>query len=270
METATVKNRSMQKSMDSILQDALDILESDDGKSFEEKKALLLRMLSDKQDALLAGRLVDIAIAGKNAAQIRDSFWKFGKEIAAPNGITLRKVSTADRDVFLALQRCYSPTPAMLEQEAYQNMLWSEHTEQKSLMLSIYKHGVYVGYCGIQDLSKKIWEISVELLPKNTKQGIGYVAISAMLDTIRDRLGMTKYRVRIEPTNQSSQRLFEKLGAVPNGISELWVHDREDLDQLENDGLQLIDDTLIAVAEKFAVEPRKLLSHVLEYKLTWQ
>ena len=149
-------------------------------------------------------------------------------------------------------------------------MLWSEHTEQKSLMLSIYKHGVYVGYCGIQDLSKKVWEISIELLPESTKQGVGYVAISSMLDTMRDRLGKTKYRIRIEPTNQSSQRLFEKLGAVPNGVSELWVHDREDLDQLENDSLQLIDDTLTSVAEKFSVEPRTLLSHVLEYKLTWQ
>ena len=83
-------------------------------------------------------------------------------------------------------------------------------------------------------------------------------------------MGKTKYRIRIEPTNQSSQRLFEKLGAVPNGVSELWVHDREDLDQLENDSLQLIDDTLTSVAEKFSVEPRTLLSHVLEYKLTWQ
>ena len=259
----------MQKSMDSVLQDALDILEADDGKSFEEKKAELLRMLNEKQEALLAGRRVDKAIAGKSAAQIRNSFWKFGKEIEAPNSITLRKVSTDDRDGFLALQRFYSPTPAMLEQAAYQNMIWSEHTEQKSLMLSIDKNGIYTGYCGIQDLSKKIWEISIELLPENTKQGIGFAAITAMLNELRKRLGVSEYRIRIEPTNHASQRLFEKLGAVPNGISELWVHDQEDLEQLENDSIHLIDEALISVAKKFAVEPRTLLSHVLEYKLTW-
>ena len=270
MGSNTVKNRSMQKSLESILQDALDLLEADDGKSFEEKKAAVILMLTDIEDALLVNKLMDIASTEKSASQIRETFWGFGETIELPTEIVLRKVRDVDREGFLALQRYYSPTPAMLAQEAYQNMLWSEHTEQKSLMLSIYKHGGYVGYCGIQDLSKKVWEISIELLPESTKQGVGYVAISSMLDTMRDRLGKTKYRIRIEPTNQSSQRLFEKLGAVPNGVSELWVHDREDLDQLENDSLQLIDDTLTSVAEKFSVEPRTLLSHVLEYKLTWQ
>ena len=270
MGSNTVKTRSMQQSMDSFLQDTLDILEADDGKSFEEKKAVLLRMLTDKQDSLLAKKVVDIAIAENSASQIRESFWGFGDEIELPNGITLRKVSESDRDGFITLQRIYSPTPAMLEQEAYQNMIWSEHTEQKSLMLSIDKNGDYAGYCGIQDLSKKVWEISIELLPANTNQGIGFDAISATLSELRKRLGVFEYRVRIEPTNHASQRLFEKLGAIPNGISELWVHDQEDLKQLENDSMHLIDEALISVAKKFAVEPRTLLSHVLEYKLTWQ
>ena len=206
MGSNTVKNRSMQKSLESILQDALDLLEADDGKSFEEKKAAVILMLTDKEDALLVNKLMDIASTEKSASQIRETFWGFGETIELPTEIVLRKVRDVDREGFLALQRYYSPTPAMLAQEAYQNMLWSEHTEQKSLMLSIYKHGGYVGYCGIQDLSKKVWEISIELLPKSTKQGVGYVAISSMLDTMRDRLGKTKYRIRIEPTNQARWR----------------------------------------------------------------
>ena len=270
MNTESFAEYAVKNTIDDTLQEALDILDADDGKSFEEKKAAVIRMLTDKEDALLVNKLMDIASTEKSASQVRETFWGFGEVIELPDDTALRKVSNADREGFLSLQRYYSPTPTMLEQEAYQNMVWSEHTEQKSLMLSIYKHGVYVGYCGIQDLSKKVWEISIELLPESTKQGIGYAAVSSMLDTIRDRLGKTKYRIRIEPTNHASQRLFEKLGAVPNGVSELWVHDREDLDQLENDSLQLIDDALIAVAEKFAVETRILLSHVLEYKLTWQ
>ena len=107
------------------------------------------------------------------------------------------------------------------------------------------------------------WNLSV-------LQGIGSIAIPAMLDELRDRLGVITYRIRIEPTNYVSQRLFEKLGAVPNGISELWLHDPDDLAQLEEEGMHLIDETLIAVAMKFDVEPRALLSHVLEYKLTWE
>lgn len=148
-------------------------------------------------------------------------------------------------------------------------MIWSEHTEQKSLMLSIEKDGIYAGYCGIQDLSANIWEISIELLPEYTNQGIGFAAITAILNALRDRLGVSEYRVRIDPKNHASQRLFEKLGAVPNGISELWIHDAQGLEQLEVENIHLIDDALTAVAKKFAVEPRALLSHVLEYKLIW-
>lgn len=270
MGNETVRKRSFKKSLDTILQNVLDLLEADDGKTFEEKKELAIQMLTEKEDALLASKLVDMAFAEKSAAQIRESFWNFGEEIPASNEIILRKVRESDREGFLALQKIYSSTPSMLAQEAYQNMVWSEHTEQKSLMLSIEQDQNYVGYCGIQDLSKPLWEISIELQPEKIRQGIGSAAIPAMLDALRERLGVTEYRIRIEPTNHASQRLFEKLGAVPNGISELWLHDPEDLDQLERDNMHLVDDALISVAEKFSVEPRMLLSHVLEYKLIWQ
>lgn len=53
-------------------------------------------------------------------------------------------------------------------------------------------------------------------------------------------MGVKKFRVKIDADNYASQRLFEKLGAIPYGI-----------------------------AEQFGVEPRKLLSHVLEYELNW-
>ena len=267
MNQETVRKRSMQKSLDTILQNVLDMLEADDGRSFEEKKEQAIRMLTEKEDSLLVNKLVDLAIAEKSASQIRESFWSFGEEILLSNGICLRNVRASDREGFLALQKHYSSTPAMLAQEAYQNMVWSEHTEQKSLMLSIEQDQAYIGYCGIQDLSKDIWEISIELMPEKVRQGIGSIAIPAMLDELRDRLGVITYRIRIEPTNYVSQRLFEKLGAVPNGISELWLHDPDDLAQLEEEGMHLIDETLIAVAMKFDVEPRALLSHVLELSL---
>ena len=71
------------------------------------------------------------------------------------------------------------------------------------------------------------------------------------------------------PDNYASQALFEKLGAEPNGISEFWIHDEESIRKCEEENLHLIDEKLCKVAKKFEVEPRKLLSHVLEYKLRW-
>jgi len=157
----------------------------------------------------------------------------------------------------------------MLKEEAYCDMAWNEHVEPKALMLTILKDGTYIGYCGIKNTAQKPWEIAVELLPQWTNQGLGYTAIATMLDAIQKRLGETTFRVRIDPGNRASQKLFEKLGAVPNGISEFLIHDQAALEKCEEDNLQHIDDQLIALAAKFGVEPRKLLSHVLEYTLEW-
>ena len=90
-----------------------------------------------------------------------------------------------------------------------------------------------------------------------------------MLDELKRRLGVTSYSVRIEPSNTASQRLFEKLGATPNGISEFLLHGAEELKKYEETNLQYITEQLSEVAQKFGVEPRKLLSHVLEYRLDW-
>lgn len=269
MKNKSVSKRVMQKRLDDVLQNVVDIFEAEDGRSFEEKKKLALSSLTDQQDALLGKCLVDMATHQNTAQQLRESFWAFGEEIALPDDLLLRNVRESDKENFLSLQNVYSLMRSMLCHEAYRDMIWSEHWEQKSLMLSIEKGGSYAGYCGIQDLSANVWEISIELMPEYTHQGIGFAAISAMLNVLRERLGISEYRVRIDPQNHASQRLFEKLGAVPNGISELWIHDTQGLEQLEAENMHLIDDALVLVAQKFAVEPRELLSHVLEYKLIW-
>lgn len=103
MGNETVRKRSFKKSLDIILQNVLDLLEADDGKTFEEKKELAIQMLTEKEDALLASKLVDMAFAEKSAAQIRESFWNFGEALPASNEIILRKVRESDREVFLAL-----------------------------------------------------------------------------------------------------------------------------------------------------------------------
>ena len=269
MGDETVRNRFLKKRLERILQNVLDIFEADDGKSFEEKKALAIRMLTKGQVSLTADIPVDKAKKEESAARIRESFWRFGKEIRASDKITIREVCASDREPFLELRKIYSLTKAVLENEVYQSVAWHEHTKQTSLMFTILHEGNYAGYCGIQDLTKEVWEISIELLPEKTGKGIGFSAISAMLNGLRDRLGVRHYRVRIEPTNCASQGLFEKLGAVPNGLSEPWQQNPEDLTQLEQENMSLLDENIFKVAAKFSVEPHSLLSHVLEYTLMW-
>lgn len=270
MEKNTVTEYAIKRSIESIVQEDLDILEADDGKSFEEKKEILVNHLrSCKETENLAEVLADCAMADMKGQQIKDKFWSTGVVVCQDPNIVLRNVEESDRQVFFELQQAYSPMKSMLEEESYRELLWKEHLSEKALTLSIEKTGACIGYCGIKNTSQAPWEIAIEILPQWTKRGIGLVAISAMLDAIKARLGVSEFRVRIDPGNSASQKMFEQLGAVPNGISEFLLHDQEVMDQCEENNLHLIGDETIALAKKFGVEPRKLLSHILEYTLTW-
>ena len=157
----------------------------------------------------------------------------------------------------------------MLNEESYRNALWKDHCGEKSLMLSIILDDQYIGYCGIKNTAQEPWEIAIELYKKWTNHGLGRIAISAMLDAMVIRLGVRQFRVRIDPSNHASQKLFEKMGAQPNGVSEYLILDQKELEKVEKENLNLIDAATVALADKFGVEPRKLLSHVLEYTLSW-
>ena len=264
-----VKEFALQHSLETTVQEVLDILEADDGKSFEEKKAAMVEHLSNSRNTELSEILVDRAIMEKTGLRIKTEFWRSGIVTCPDPSMILRDVEDSDRDGFLAIQQEYSLMKSMLSEEVYRDMIWREHCEDRAMNMSIVKEGVYIGYCGIKNTAQEPWEIAIEIHRDWTKNGVGPVAISAMLDAIKARLGITEFRVRIDPGNTASQKMFERLGAVPNGISSYLIDDPSIIEQCEENNLHLIDDAVIALAEKFGVEPRKLLSHILEYTLSW-
>lgn len=270
MDKHSVAGNAAKYTLNNIRQDVLDILESEDGRSFDEKKSAILAYLKEAEEASLEETLVTCAVSDLDGCKIKSEFWSCGDTIQVSENTVLRPVDAADKAGFLRLKKEYTLIAnSLIEDETYCNLLWKEHDEDKSLSLSVIRGGTYIGYCGIKNLTQKPWEIAIELLPEWTQHGIGHPVLAAMLDSIRARTGETVFRVRIEPTNLASQKLFERLGAVPNGISQFWLKDQEGIDRCEEENIQQIDDTLIEVAEKFGVEPRKLLSHVLEYQLLW-
>ena len=269
MANGTVAENSAKESLNVTLQDVLDLLEADDGKSFEEKKDAAIQLLSKTKDEHLANTLVGLEAAERSVVKVKEMFWASGNFASSDETITLRPVNNSDREGFLDIQREYSVMKTMLKEEIYCDMVWKEHTEDKSIMCAILKDGGYIGYCGVNNITLEPWEIAIEIKPEWTKRGIGAIAVRAMLDQFKLRLGVVTFKIRIDPSNYSSQKMFERLGAVPNGIAELWIHDQEMLEKCEEDNLHYIDDKIIAVAKKFGVEPRKLLSHVLEYSLLW-
>jgi len=213
--------------------------------------------------------LIDIATSDEIGKKVCQKFWELGECIVAENNIVLRRVQESDKDIFIELQKENNIVKSMLKEEAYRNMLWNEHIECKTLMFSIVVNNEYVGYCGIKNTACEQWEIAIEILSKWKNKGVGFRAICSMLDEIKNRMGVSEFRVRIDTENYPSQRLFEKLGAEPNGISEFMLHEETDIHRCEEENMYLIDERMKELAKKFNVQPRKLLSHVLEYKLVW-
>ena len=157
--------------------------------------------------------LEKMAIAEEAGDEFKGRFWDAGTVIHTGGDIFLRKPADIDREGFLESQKEYSPVKFMLKEPAFCEMLWSEHVGPKALMLTITKDEKYIGYCGINNTAEDPWEIGIEILPQWTGKGIGYIAISGMLEAIKARLGITEFLVRIRPDNIASQRLFKRLGA---------------------------------------------------------
>lgn len=273
-EVVKMKNQSlaanaMKISIEDSIHKVMNIIEKEDGRTFEEKKKEAINFLKDKENTLLAERLIDIATNDEMGKKIYKKFWAMGECIITENEIILRKVQDSDKHIFIELQKENNIVKSMMKEEAYRNMLWNEHIEYKALMFSVIVDNEYAGYCGIKNTTHEQWEIAIEILNKWKHKGIGYRAISVMLDEIKNRLNVSEFRVRIDAENYPSQRLFEKLGAEPNGISEFLLHEEADIRRCEEENIHLLDERIQELAKQFNVEPRKLLSHVLEYKLTW-
>lgn len=242
------------------------ILDADDGKEYAEKQKEILDYLKKIESPVISETRADIAISQHSAEKMKRRFWDAGDEISAGNDIVLRNVRENDREGYLETQREYSVFKSWLKEHSYCEMIWREHCGPKALSFSIIVDGAYAGYCGINNTTRPIWEIGIELLPKWTGRGIGYASISAMLREIQKRLGVCEFYVRVDPRNYASQRLFEKLGAAPDSVTSTMLTD-EEIAKCEEKNINQIDDALRETARKFGVSPRKLLSHVLKYRL---
>ena len=183
--------------------------------------------------------------------------------------ILLHRPELEDREPFLNVKRQYAFSKVMIQRESYQKGLWEEQISEESLYYSIIgrEHGHYIGYCGVKDLKKKVWEVAIELDGKYCHQGYGFLALGKYLENLAELSERREFASRVETDNIASQKLMEKLGFQPYGLAEFLLHSEEDKREAEEEYLHLLDERYEKLAEKFHVEPRKLLSHVLEYRL---
>ena len=127
-----------------------------------------------------------------------------------------------------------------------------------------------VGYLGIKDTRLESWEIAIELERQFTDFGIGFQSIKLFLNKVSRITGQTSFRASIEADNVPSQRCFEKLGAELVGLrNDGLFRTPEEKAAFEEKNLALIDAHIIELAARLNVEPRRLLSSVLDYRIKY-
>ena len=138
-----------------------------------------------------------------------------------------------------------------------------------SCLIEDVKKEIKVGYVGIHDLRKPVWEIAIGLDDAYVHQGYGSHVLPLFLNGLWQVTGQAEYTARVDADNIASQGCMKKIGGeligICNGIVPMTDEDRV---RMEEQFLHLIDDHIRVLADTIGVEPRKLLSHSLEYRLT--
>lgn len=186
--------------------------------------------------------------------------------------VTIRPISVDDKDFYVGIRLQYSMIcRVIVETEPHKRDKLMQEVCEPEFFYCIIENSerTPIGYLGIKDTRKEIWELAIELDGQYTHRGFGSHSIKLFLNELSKVTGKKEFRATVEVDNIPSQRCFESIGAelvglCPSGI----LLTSEDEARFEENNLNLIDDRIRALADRIGVEPRKLLSHILEYRMT--
>lgn len=185
--------------------------------------------------------------------------------------ILLKSISQNEYENYMNVSYECSIMKEFFKDALFKQDLWETFTENSRACFSIYDKPTnqFIGYCGIKNLKKEIWELEMELLKKFRNQGYGYHALQVLLNEVNKLTGINVFRCRVDPENYASQSLLNKLGAKPNGTSELFLQG-DHLLEFQNENQALCDDPkIIMLANQFNLKPIDIIGHVLEYQIIW-
>ena len=151
----------------------------------------------------------------------------------------------------------------------YWEKLWEDTRADHEFDVSIIRKsdGIFVGYIGIKNTRNELWEIAIELLDEYTSMGYGTSAMTVFMQKVAEITDKKEFQVKVELDNTICQRMLGHHNAELIGICDYVFNDEKDAADFETENLDLIDDNMVALANKLKIEPRKLLSHVLEYRV---
>lgn len=220
---------------------------------------------------------IDDIIQTAEQPPVKKNAWDFSHEksqavFANDDCLVIRPITLEDEDFYHRVRVQYSlmyESAYRTAKEKKESLFLSEVSPPEVFYCIAEENGTPIGYVGIKDTSAALWEIAIELDAKYTHRGLGPQSIRLYLNEIQRVTGKGEFRAVVEVDNLPSQKCFEKLGAKLVGLCDSVVlKTDEEKKRFEDRNLNLIDAHMIGLAERLGVEPRKLLSHVLDYRLT--
>lgn len=224
-------------------------------------------------------KALDDMVAAISEPEHQQPVWNFTAErdqtfLVGDDTVVLRPIQTTDADFYMSVKAQYS----ML----YRTVIHMDKADNESLlMMDLFKPESFycviedavtvtpVGYMGVKDTRDDIWEIAIELDGQFTHKGYGMRSIRLFLNEMHRITDTAEYKALVETDNLPSQKCFEKLGAKLIGLCDGPILKlEEEKRRFEENNMNLIDENMKELAERLEVEPRKLLSHVLEYRMT--
>ena len=217
-------------------------------------------------------------VAEMKKEEYQRAIWDFSREKAQPvfaqnEILMLRPAKESDADFYVAVRMQYSMmyrTMVHVDKHSSESLFQLDLGHPESFYCIIESpEQVPVGYLGIKDTRKDIWELAIELYKQYTQRRLGPQSIVLFLNEISRITGKTTFNAWVEADNIPSQKCFERIGAAFIGLCDgPLLKTPEEKEQFEGKNLNLIDDNIRNLADRLGIEPRKLLSHVLDYRLT--
>jgi len=234
--------------------------------ALQEERGGILTM--DEVRAFLLKRIEDLENSEKKRQKIFRK--RIPRELCRGDGILLFEQREEEKEAYMQLQKENAIYFSDRASSSVREQLWAEMQNGNAYYCSILREedGVFLGYVSIHDRSRALWEIGIELLQEYQSQGYGEKALRLFLLSIARKWGRTEFQARVEPANEKSRRLMEKLGASLVGLEGYRSFDftEEELHALEEQYLDQIDASMLELAKRLQAEPRKLLSHALDYR----
>ena len=219
----------------------------------------------------------EIDMHTKRAESENIEAWDFSHErelgvFAEDDVILLRPLQDNHKDLYIQIKKENAnivSTKSEEEQTEYWNDIWDDtRLEERFVMEAVTKEdNKFVGYVAVNNTRRTLWELSIELLSDFLCNGYGTHALRLFVDKLYEITGRAEYQLLVEVDNVKSQMMLKHLDAKLVGIKAYFFANEEDAVKFEEQYLDEIDDHMCAVAAELGIEARKLISHVLDYRV---